>query len=164
MATKSSRFGAEIRRLRKSAKKGLRELAREIEISPTYLTLIEREGKIPSSRIVELLAKCLDGDVFRLFGLSGQVPQDVEDVVRRRPEMWALIRKAGRLTLKEIQTLTATADAIGREPPDPNYAKHPSRESDREFADTGPQATESEPRKKRPGVEESSATRKREAS
>lgn len=80
-------FGPTIRLLRQAKGISLRELARQLGVSPAFLSQIEagRQHKIPKQRIVQV-ADMLGVSVGYLMGTARQVHPDVVDFLRDTPE------------------------------------------------------------------------------
>jgi len=111
MALKDKKFGDTVRDLRKAKGMGLREFAKKVDMSPTYLSKVERnEFRPPAEEKVVAIAEALDQDPDELLGLAGRVPSDLAEIVRSRPrEMAAFLRTAKSLTTQEIEKLTQQA-------------------------------------------------------
>ena len=106
-----SEFGAILRARRLARGVGLRQLAREPGLSPTYLSRIERGAVLPPAeeRVVEIATR-LGGDADEWLALAGRVGADLLEIVRARPrEMAALLRAASGLTAPELTRLAAEA-------------------------------------------------------
>src|SRR5215471_14377154 len=73
----------------------LRQVAERIGIEPAYLSKIERDDfRPPGEETIRSLALELDEDVDVLLALAGKVSADLQDVIRRRPRIFAdLIRQ-----------------------------------------------------------------------
>jgi transcriptional regulator with XRE-family HTH domain len=89
------RFGAYIRELRERLRKtdsrySLRQVAQRIHVQPAYLSQVER-GHVapPSEATVRRLAKELGEDADVLLALAGKVSDDLQEVIRRRPTLFA---------------------------------------------------------------------------
>lgn len=67
--------GKKIRNLREEKKLSLQELAKEAQISFSFLSEIETELKIPSNGIIEKIAKALDVDpnIFPIYKVRANV-------------------------------------------------------------------------------------------
>jgi HTH-type transcriptional regulator, competence development regulator len=79
-------FGAFIRREREAREIGLREMAKKIGVSPTYLSKIERdEFPPPAEDKVKKMAEILGRDQDELLALAGRVASDLTEIIRRRP-------------------------------------------------------------------------------
>ena len=96
----SSPFGATIRELREARRASdkafsLRQLALRIGVEPSYLSKVERGETPPPSEVkIVLLAHELGEDPDLLLALAGKVSSDLQEVIRRRPRLFAqLIRE-----------------------------------------------------------------------
>lgn len=105
-------FGAVLRERRIEVGYSLRKFAEAVEISPTYLSLVET-GKAeypPSAERVRKMAELLDADVDRWIALAGRMPEDVKDIIMGDPEqMPALLRAAKDLTPEQLKKLIENA-------------------------------------------------------
>ena len=93
-------FGALVRREREAKGLGLREMAKLIGVSPTYLSKVERdEFPPPAEDKVKAIAKLIDYDRDELLALAGRVASDLTEIIRQRPrEMADLLRTAKGLS------------------------------------------------------------------
>jgi HTH-type transcriptional regulator, competence development regulator len=100
-------FGETVRRLREERKIGLRQFAKMLGVSPTYVSQIERgELPPPAEDKVKAMAKFLGQDADELLLLAGRMPADLSGIVQRRPkEMPSLLRSANGLSTEELQRL-----------------------------------------------------------
>ena len=94
---KTNVFGDYIRALRLGKGLGQRELARILDISPSYLNDIERNKRVaPRAELITSLTEALGADVEMIFDLAGRsretVPPDITDFVLDKPEVIALVR------------------------------------------------------------------------
>jgi HTH-type transcriptional regulator, competence development regulator len=73
----------------------LRQLAERVGIEPAYLSKIEREEfPPPGEETIRSIARELNQDVDLLLAMAGKVSSDLQDVIRRRPKLFAeLIRQ-----------------------------------------------------------------------
>ena len=82
----NEKFGAFVRRKRQGKGVGLRQMAKIIDVSPTYLSKIERdEFAPPAEDKVKAIAKILDCDSDELLARAGRVASDITDTIKRRP-------------------------------------------------------------------------------
>jgi transcriptional regulator with XRE-family HTH domain len=95
-----SSFGDFIRekRLRLQAgdsKFSLRKVAAAIDVEPSYLSKIERgEQPPPGEQTILALARELDEDPDMLLALAGKVSEELQAIIRKRPQLFAqLIRE-----------------------------------------------------------------------
>lgn len=93
-------FGDTVREIRERLRGGdrrysLRQVAGRVGIEPAYLSKIERgEAAPPSEATTRRLAEDLDQDPDVFLALAGKVSRDLQDIIRKRPELFAeLIRQ-----------------------------------------------------------------------
>lgn len=104
-------FGATVRRERKALDIGLREMARKIGVSPTYLSKVERdEFPPPAEDKVLAIAKIIGRDPDELLALAGKVASELTEIIRRHPrEMASFLRAANGLTAEAVTRLADRA-------------------------------------------------------
>ena len=104
-------FGALVRREREAKEIGLREMAKKIGVSPTYLSKVERdEFPPPAEDKVRKIAEILGRDADELLALAGRVASDLTDIIRQRPrEMADFLRAAKGLTADDLVRLARAA-------------------------------------------------------
>jgi transcriptional regulator with XRE-family HTH domain len=110
MAGRNS-FGSLVRRERVAKDIGLREMAKMIGVSPTYLSKIERdEFDPPAEDKVRKIAKIIGRNPDELLALAGRVASDLTDIIRQRPrEMADFLRAAKGLSPEDIARLAGQA-------------------------------------------------------
>lgn len=93
---KREKLGGRIKRVRQARGLGLRETAKKLDISATYLSRIEtnQEASPPAEKVIRALADLLEDDFDELMRLAGRVPEDVEEAIKADPTMPALLRVA----------------------------------------------------------------------
>jgi len=97
---KPSTFGPYLRERREALRCesrlfSLRQVAQRIGVEPSYLSKIERGEPAPLSeeKIIRLALE-LGDDPDMLLAMSGKVSSDLQDVIRKRPQLFAkLIRE-----------------------------------------------------------------------
>ena len=107
-------FGVYIRRVRErlravNPRYSIRQTAERVGLDAGYLGKLER-GKVPlpSEEVIRRLAFDLDQDPDALLLLAGFLPQDVSEIVMRRPILFAeLIRGLGDVSEEELDLLVA---------------------------------------------------------
>ena len=106
------KFGATIRELREKQGMSLRKFAAAVDISPTYVSKIERdEFPPPGEERILTMAKILGQDSDWLLGLAGKVSSDLPAIVQKRPElMAAFLRKASKLSSDDVERLMKQMD------------------------------------------------------
>ena len=93
-------FGKYVRKQREALRildksYSLRKVAERIEVEPSFLSKVERgEQAPPSEAKIKLLAADLEEDPDVILALAGKVSTDLQDVICRRPKLFAqLIRE-----------------------------------------------------------------------
>jgi transcriptional regulator with XRE-family HTH domain len=111
MALDPDRFGAFVRRRREEKEIGLREMAKMIGVSPTYLSKVERDGFTPPTEDkVRAIAQIIECDPDELLAMAGRVPSDLAEIIKRHPvEMSALLRTANGLSAQDLARLSREA-------------------------------------------------------
>jgi transcriptional regulator with XRE-family HTH domain len=104
-------FGALVRREREAKEIGLREMAKNIGISPTYLSKIERgDFDPPAEDKVRKIAEIIGRDPDELLALAGRVASDLTDIIRQCPRGLAnFLRTAKGLSAEDIARLARQA-------------------------------------------------------
>jgi len=105
------KFGEFVRRAREAKDIGLREMAKMIGVSPTYLSKVERdEFAPPAEDKVKAIAQIIGCDVDELLARAGRVASDLSDIIKRHPvELAALLRTTKGLTTDDIAKLARNA-------------------------------------------------------
>ena len=105
------KFGEFVRREREAKDIGLREMAKMIGVSPTYLSKVERdEFAPPAEDKVKAIAQIIGCDVDELLARAGRVASDLSDIIKRHPvELAALLRTTKGLTTVDIARLARNA-------------------------------------------------------
>ena len=106
------KFGKFVRQEREAKEIGLREMAKMIGVSPTYLSKVERdEFTPPTEEKVRKIAEIIECDVDELLARAGRVSTDLSDIIRERPrELAALLRTTKGLTADEVARLAREAE------------------------------------------------------
>ncbi len=104
-------FGSLVRRERELKEIGLREMAKMIGVSPTYLSKVEREEfPPPAEDKVVAIANILGRNPDELLALAGRVASDLTEIIRQKPrEMATFLRSAQSLAPEDIARLTRQA-------------------------------------------------------
>jgi transcriptional regulator with XRE-family HTH domain len=107
----SERFGALVRREREAREIGLREMAKLIGVSPTYLSKVERdEFSPPAEDKVRKIADIIGQDADELLALAGRVASDLTEIIREQPRGMAdFLRAAKGLNAEEMARLARQA-------------------------------------------------------
>ena len=104
---KKKTFGSLVRQERERRKIGLREMARQIGVSPTYLSLVERdEFPPPAEDKVTAIAKIIGRDRDELLALAGKVSSDLQKKIKEKPRATArLIHSFSELSPEDQEGL-----------------------------------------------------------
>lgn len=93
-------FGKYIREHRETLKSldrrfSVRQVAQRIGVEPAYLSKIERGDVAPPSEAkIQALAEELSKDPDLLLAMAGKVSSDLQEIIRKRPQLFAdLIRQ-----------------------------------------------------------------------
>ncbi len=100
-------FGVTVRRERERLDIGLREMAKKIGVSPTYLSKLERDQLPPPAEDkVKRIADIIGRDHDELLGLAGRVASDLKEIIREHPrEMASILRTAKGLSAEHLLEL-----------------------------------------------------------
>ena len=121
MSNDNSSFGATVRRLREAKKIGLRKFAKQVGMSPTYLSKVERDQfNPPSEEKIKAIAAALGEDANGLLALAGRVSSDLADIVQRQiqrhpREAADFLRSVNGLSAKDMQHLAEQAQQLKKE-------------------------------------------------
>ncbi len=109
-----SKFGKTVRNLRENREIGLRQFAKRVGMSPTYLSKVERgDFPPPSETKIRAIARELGQDEDALLSQAGRVSSDLGDIIRQNPvEMAVLIRTLKGLPRKHLYALTRHAVSL----------------------------------------------------
>jgi transcriptional regulator with XRE-family HTH domain len=111
MPSGREKFGAFVRRQREAKEIGLREMAKMIGVSPTYLSKVERdEFPPPAEDKVRKIAAIIGCDVDELLARADRVSSDLSEIIKQRPrEIAALLRTTKGLTADDVTRLARQA-------------------------------------------------------
>lgn len=102
MGKANETFGERVRRKRTEKQITLRKFAEMIEVSPTYISQIERdEFDPPPENRIKAMAEILGENVDELLALAKRVPSDLPAILQKHP--------------KEVATFLRTAKGFSRE-------------------------------------------------
>ena len=110
-------FGSYIRKLRLENDIGQRELAKKIDIAPSYLNDIEKNKRAaPKNILLKKLSLILKADLDLLNDLAGNskktLPPDVNDYIEKNPKIISLIRaiKNNNLNDGDLEKIESSID------------------------------------------------------
>ncbi len=92
----NEKFGARIKRMRTEKQMGLRQTAKKVGISPTFLSRIEndQETSLPSEEKIKKLSEVLQDNFDELMQLAGRIPNEVTEYIKAKKSMPAFLRRA----------------------------------------------------------------------
>jgi len=110
-------FGQALRALRMKEDVTLRDMARRLGVTPTYLSQVEQDKfKPPTEDRIKQMGLILNlpqEQVDELVAMAGRVSQDLREVVTEHPrEMATFLRTAKGLTAEDILELTKRAQKL----------------------------------------------------
>jgi transcriptional regulator with XRE-family HTH domain len=114
MARVMEKFGAFIRQEREAKGLSLREMARIIKVSPTFLSKVETENWKPGEEKLQKIAEVIGCDPDDLFSRAGRVPTELSDIIIQSPGHAALLREARGLTDEQIQKVRSQIRSLKR--------------------------------------------------
>ena len=105
-------FGERIRELRQIKNLTLRDLAKKVRVTFTYLSKIENQklsfGEFPSDDLIVKLAKTLDADSDDLLILAEKIPEAIRRRVLERPDVF---RRMATLDDKRLDAVVEFLDS-----------------------------------------------------
>jgi HTH-type transcriptional regulator, competence development regulator len=112
------KFGAFIRQEREAKGLSLREAARKVKVSPTFLSKVETEDWKPGEEKLRKIAEVIGCDPDDLLARAGRVPTELSEIIRQFPRgprgrgMYVLIRTTKGFTAEDMETLVSKAQEI----------------------------------------------------
>lgn len=112
MANKT--LGEVIRNARMALDMTLRELARRLAVTPSYVSDIENDRRVPSEDVLGRIATELGLDPGDLVARAGRLGNDAEKYMRQTPAATTLFRRVSkeRLNEGEIEQLLQKVDEL----------------------------------------------------
>jgi transcriptional regulator with XRE-family HTH domain len=92
----------------------LREFARLLDVSPTHLSDVENDRRVPSEELLSQIAEHLSLDLDKLMGAAGRVPEEARRLIEKHPEAVSLFRKVSVLGRADLRQLEKTAEHLAR--------------------------------------------------
>ncbi len=113
--TISQTLGEVLRASRVAADLSLRDLAKKLSISPSYISDIENDRRVPSEEVLQGFAKELGLKFDDLMARTGRVGEQAERYLKHHPAAGALFRRISerRLPEEDLQKLLHEADQMG---------------------------------------------------
>ncbi len=106
-------FGELVRNLREEQDISLRSFAEKVDISPTYLSRLERDKfPPPAKEKVEKIAQVLGCDLDALLGAAGYAASDVQKIINEQPKMATFLRTAQGISAESLEKLIKEAERL----------------------------------------------------
>ncbi len=112
-------LGELIREVR-TPKGSLREFAKKLKITPSYLSDIENDRRVPAEEVLRRMANLLDLDFNDLMAKGGRFGEDADRYMRRHPTVGTLFRQlsAANLDEEDLVKLLKKAEELARKKAD----------------------------------------------
>jgi transcriptional regulator with XRE-family HTH domain len=111
-------LGDRIKRVRTERELGLRETARKVGISATFLSRVEHNDKraVPGEKVIRTLSVVLEDDFDTMMQLAGRIAHDVASVIKSDVGMPAFLRRVRDqgISSNDLMKLLDLLDKIGR--------------------------------------------------
>lgn len=109
-------LGDVIREARVGKGFSLRDLAKKLDKSPSYLSDIENDRRIPSEGVLRDIGTLLDLEFDRLMALAGRVGERAERYLKRYPAAGLLFRRISESNLaeEELEKLLEAAERLSK--------------------------------------------------
>lgn len=110
----SESLGDVLREARGRADLSLRDLAKKLGITPSYISDIENDRRVPSEEVLGQLAGALGLELDELMAKAGRVGDQAERYLKRNPTAGVLFRRISDKGLKEdeLQKLLRSVEKL----------------------------------------------------
>jgi transcriptional regulator with XRE-family HTH domain len=109
-------FGQRVRELREQQKLGIREFAKRVSVSATYVSQIERGQTKPTEERVFAIAQALGENEDEMLALAGYIAADIQKLLFELPkERTALVLATENLSKEQIQELARVANEMPKQ-------------------------------------------------
>lgn len=108
-------LGDVLREARNKAELSLRALAKKLDITPSYISDIENDRRVPSEDVLHQLADVLKLKFDDLMALAGRVGDRTERYLKQHPQAGVLFRRLEERGVgdDQIQRLIKEVDKMG---------------------------------------------------
>ena len=109
-------LGELIREARIAKGQSLREVAKLLEITPSYMSDIENDRRIPSEDVLRNIVKLLSLDFDHCMALAGRFGDNADRYMKKQPVAGVLFRRISENNLQEeeLRDLLRRADKMGK--------------------------------------------------
>jgi transcriptional regulator with XRE-family HTH domain len=114
--TRGEKSLGEVIREARVAKGSLREYAKKLDITPSYMSDIENDRRIPAEDVLKNIARLLRLDFGDLMARAGRFGDNAERYMRRHPTAGVLFRQISEANLADddLVKLLEKAEELGR--------------------------------------------------
>jgi transcriptional regulator with XRE-family HTH domain len=91
--TQDSKSLGDLIREARTPKGSLRDFAKRLDITPSYLSDIENDRRIPAEEVLRRIAELLKLDFDELMAKAGRFGEEAERYMRKHPTVGVLFRK-----------------------------------------------------------------------
>lgn len=114
MVNTEQTLGEVIHAARLASERSLREVARALNITPSYLSDIENERRVPSEEVLRSIARLLNLDFDHLMALAGRFGDQADRYMKRHPAVGVLFRRISEKNLPDehLRKLLDQVDAL----------------------------------------------------
>lgn len=91
--TQDSKSLGDLIREARTPKGSLRDFAKKLDITPSYLSDIENDRRIPAEEVLQRIADLLELDFDELMAKAGRFGEEAERYMRKHPTVGVLFRK-----------------------------------------------------------------------
>lgn len=117
MADRGETLGDRVRGARVAAGWSLRDLAKQVGKTPSYLSDIENDRRVPSEDTLQGLSQILGLDFDELMAAAGRFGEETDRYLRRQPTAGVLMRRLSQQNLDKeaLESLLDQADRLGQQ-------------------------------------------------
>jgi len=120
-------LGEHIRDARVAKGSSLRELARQLTITPSYLSDIENDRRVPAEQVLRAIANLLQLDFDTLMAMAGRLSAKAERYMKRHPTAGMLFRRISDQNLpeEELKKLLMKVEGLEQQAGDTSNGESP---------------------------------------
>lgn len=114
-------LGEIVREARIAKGKSLREISKLLDITPSYMSDIENDRRVPSEEVLRSIVQLLELDFDHLMALAGRFGENADRYMKKQPVAGVLFRRISESNLQEaeLRDLLRRAEELGKKR-DPN--------------------------------------------
>lgn len=99
--TRDAKSLGELIREARTPKGSLRDFAKKLDITPSYLSDIENDRRVPAEEVLRRIADVLELDFDELMARGGRFGEDADRYMRRHPTAGVLFRQLSESNLAD---------------------------------------------------------------